>query len=104
MRSEIARLLTSGRVTSTESEDRTYLLQRLAAETGMTQQAAAERLDSTLAAMKAAADKARRMAVLMAFITAASLLISALASWWAATKGGDHRDNAIDHSAHIRIR
>lgn len=104
LRGEIGRLLTSGLVTSADSEDRSYLLQRLSAETGLPEQAVSERLDTTLAAMKARADQARRLSVLMGFITVASLLISAVAAWWAATKGGDHRDQGMDHSRYVSWR
>jgi hypothetical protein len=38
-------------------------------------------------------------AVIFAFANGAISLVSAVASWWAATKGGEHRLSAIDHSA-----
>jgi len=103
-RAELGRLLSMNRITSADSEDRSYVLQRIAAATGMPEQAAAQRLDTTLAAMKARADQARRLSVLMGFITAASLLVSAVAAWWAATKGGSHRDEAVDHSRYAAWR
>ena len=46
-------------------------------------------------AVKEAADKARRAAVLTGFVTAASLVVSLGAAWWAALRGGHHRDNQI---------
>ena len=104
MRSQFARLLSSGSVTSADSADRSYLIQQIAAQSGLSEQAAAERLDTTLAAMKARADQARRLGVLMAFITVVSLLISAVAGWWAATKGGEHRDDAVDHTRYSSWR
>lgn len=36
--------------------------------------------------------------MIIGFIAAASLLISAVAAWWAADLGGDHRDRAVDFS------
>ena len=58
-----------------------------------------------MAQMKAAADKARQAAdtarkagILVAFLTAASLVICAAAAWWAATMGGKHRDEGVDLS------
>jgi len=104
LRSEIGRLLMTGRVTTADSEDRAYLLRRLEEGTGLPDQAASERLDTTLAMMKAHADQVRRMSVLMAFITAVSLLISAVAAWWAAAKGGEHRDQQVDHSKYVTFR
>jgi hypothetical protein len=39
--------------------------------------------------------------IIFAFITASTSLIAAVTSWWAATRGGDHRDNAVNHSHYI---
>lgn len=97
-RTELGRLLSLNRLGAGEGDDRSYAIGRIAAATGLPQQAAAERLDATLADMKARADQARRLSVLAAFITAASLLVSAVAAWWAATRGGSHRDEGVDHS------
>lgn len=44
------------------------------------------------------------VAIIFAFITASSSLVSGVASWWAATIGGEHRDNSIDHSHFISFR
>ena len=104
VRNEFGRLLSTGGLSAADSEDRGYLIERLVATTGLSQEAATQRLDTTLAAMKARADQARRMGVLMAFITIASLLISAVASWWAATMGGSHRDEFVDHSRFVSWR
>jgi hypothetical protein len=46
-------------------------------------------------AEKAAAERARKLGVLLAFMTAASLLVSAAASVVAAKVGGDHRDKRL---------
>lgn len=104
IRAEFGRLLTGNRLTASDAEDRTYLVQQMVARTGLNEQQATERLETTMAAMKAQADQARRMAVLMGFLAAVSLLISAVAGWWAATKGGDHRDQAVDHSRFVTWR
>ena len=47
---------------------------------------------------KAIADKARRVGVIVAFVTAAALMVSAVAAWWAAGMGGRHRDESTDFS------
>ena len=39
-----------------------------------------------------AAETARRTGIIAAFLTAASLLVSAIGAYWAAQKGGNHRD------------
>ena len=61
----------------------------------MSQQEAERRVDEAVNAARAAADKARRAAVLTGFVTAAGLIISFGAAWWAAMKGGQHRDTSI---------
>jgi hypothetical protein len=38
----------------------------------------------------------RRTGVLAAFLTAASLLVSAAAAFWAAQMGGNHRDKGTE--------
>ena len=104
VRAEFGRLLSSNRVTTAASEDRTYLVQQMMERTTLNEQQATERLDATIVAMKAQADQLRRMAVLMGFFAAVSLLISAVAGWWAATKGGDHRDQTVDHGRFVTWR
>lgn len=49
-------------------------------------------------------DREHNVAIIMAFITASSALVAAVASWWAGTKGGDHRDRAVDHSRYVAFR
>ena len=49
-------------------------------------------------------DREHTVAVILAFSAAATSLVSAVAAWIAATKGGDHRDNAVDYSRHITFR
>lgn len=42
--------------------------------------------------------------VILSFCTSAGALISGVASWWAATLGGDHRDSGVDLSRHLSFR
>lgn len=42
--------------------------------------------------------------IIVTFSAAATSLIAAVASWWAATKGGEHRDEGIDHSHYVTFR
>jgi arylsulfatase A-like enzyme len=51
--------------------------------------------DQAFNAAREAADKARRAGVLTGFVTAASLILSLGAAWWAGLRGGHHRDNSI---------
>ena len=99
-RGEAARILTNGAIAGDVSaDDRTYLAQLVAANTGLSAEEAQTRVDQVMTAVddaraKAAdaAEAARKMTVLGAFLTAASLLVAAAGAWWAASKGGRHRD------------
>lgn len=44
------------------------------------------------------------VSVILAFAAGATSLVSAVCAWAAATKGGDHRDNMVDHSRHVSFR
>lgn len=100
---QIGRILTTNLAARTfDDADRSYVVREISARTGLPEADAQKRLDDTVATLKAQAETARRYAVLFAFITAASLLISGLAAWWAATAGGKHRDEGVDHSHFTR--
>jgi hypothetical protein len=95
-REEMSRILASAVANgSLSGADRTYLAQLVAQRAGIPQADAEKRVDDALNAARAAADKARRAAVLTGFVTAASLILSLGAAWWAALKGGQHRDNSV---------
>jgi hypothetical protein len=95
-RGEMSRVLASAVATgSLSGENRAYLVQIVAQRAGIPQQEAERRVDQAFAAAREAADKARRAAILMGFVTAASLMLSLGAAWWAAMRGGHHRDHSI---------
>jgi hypothetical protein len=88
--------------TEFDAGDRTYLAQLVSQATGLPEpeattrvSAAIDQLNALAAEARAAAEKARKFALLLAFLTAASLAVAAGAAWWAATVGGDHRDQRI---------
>jgi hypothetical protein len=99
-RGEAGRILANGAVAGGVSdEDKAYLGQLVAQNTGLPADEATARVDQVTAAVdearaKAAeaAETARKMAVLAAFLTAASVLVSGVGAYWAAMKGGRHRD------------
>jgi hypothetical protein len=109
---EAARILaTSAAQGSMSADDRAYLARMVQARTGLAQPEAEQRIDRVLATIqsatekaKAAADRTRRTAVVAAFITAVSLVVSAAAAWWAAGLGGRHRDEGTDFSNLVRWR
>jgi hypothetical protein len=91
------------------ADDRAYLVQAVSANTGMPQAEAEARVDQVVAAIDAAkaeavevAEAARKMTVLGAFLVAASLLVSAVGAYWAAQKGGNHRDKNIAFTSMFR--
>jgi hypothetical protein len=95
-RAEISRILASSITTGgLTAENRSYLAQVIAQRTGMSQQEAERRVDAAVNGAREAADKARRAAILTSFVTAAGLIVSLGAAWWAAMKGGEHRDNSV---------
>jgi hypothetical protein len=95
-RSEMSRLLASAVASgSLSDQNRNYLAQIVAQRTGLSQQEAERRVNEAFTAAREAADKARKAAVLTGFVAAASLIISFGAAWWAAMRGGQHRDNSV---------
>jgi hypothetical protein len=79
--------------------DKTYLATVVSQRTGLPQAEAEKRVTDTYAeanrAVRDAANKARRTAVLGGLVTGISLLLSLAAAWWAAQRGGHHRDNQV---------
>ena len=72
----------------------------VAANTGIPAEEATARVDQVIANVEAArqdaleaARIARNTGIIAAFLLAASLLIAAIGAYWAAQKGGNHRDS-----------
>ncbi len=103
LRDELARLLTYG-MTDGElgADDKTYAAQAISRHTGMTQTEAQTRIDTVLADARETANDARKIALLIGFLTAAALLVGAASAAWAATLGGRHRDRNTDTSVFWR--
>ncbi len=105
-RDQIGRVLiraaTDGQLSA---QDRTYLVRMIAARAGIETTEVERRIDAfstqtkaTLERARLAAESARRLGVLIAFLTAASLAVAAAGAWWGASLGGKHRDENIDLS------
>jgi hypothetical protein len=86
-------LTSSGRA-GVSADDRTYLIQQVAAATGLAPADAERRVDSVIANAKTALTRTRRSTIILAFSLAASLLLGAAAAWAGAAAGGRHRDGA----------
>jgi hypothetical protein len=96
----LVRSLSNG---SLEAADREYVASRMAARMNIPQAEAEKRIDDAFARLnqaketaRQAAEKARKTAVIVAFLTAAVLLVGAAAAYLAAMLGGRHRDEEID--------
>lgn len=91
------------------AQDRTYLTRTIAARAGVEPAEVERRIDAfstqakaTLERTRAAAETARRVGILIAFLTAASLALAAAGAWWGASLGGKHRDENTDLSHLMR--
>ena len=100
--SEINTILARSTLAEPNPDDQTYLAQIVSQQTGVTAEIAKTRVDDTYASIASAkanvakvADSARRVGIIAAFLLAASMLVSAAAAYWAATVGGNHRDEGI---------
>ena len=87
-------LLTSSGHDGMSTEDRTYLIQQVAATTGLTAPDAEKRVDRVIANSKTAIERSRRSTVMLAFSIATAVLLGAVAAWAAACAGGRNRDGA----------
>lgn len=98
----IATMVIGGATTAAENADPTGVLGSVAtaADAEVDQAAAQERLDNPEAAgetfTERRAEVARKAAVISTFMTAASLLVGAVAAFFAAGVGGEHRDKATN--------
>ena len=102
-RSEVGRIL-AGALDDEElvDSDRQYLASVVAARSGLSQEEAQARVDETWAqaqearaVAEEAAETARRIGLIAAFLTAASLFASAIGAYFGATLGGNHRDRQV---------
>jgi hypothetical protein len=92
-RTEAARiLLTSAGYSGVAGDDRTYLTRLTAATTGLAPPDAEKRVDTIIGQARDNIRKARRAAVIIAFMAGAAALLGAAVAWFAAAAGGEHRD------------
>jgi len=109
-RAQVSRVLLSSVASGTlDDADKQYLVSTVAARTGVDQAEAAKRVDALWAQVQDAeakaretADHARKITMVAAFMTAASFLISAVAAYFGATMGGNHRDKQTSPMGWVR--
>ena len=102
-RAEVSRILLSAAASGTlDPADRQYLVDTVAARAGISPEEAQQRVDQIYAQAqeleaqaRAAADHARKIAVIGAFMAAASLLIGGVGAYFGAVLGGNHRDKQV---------
>ena len=102
-RAEVSRILLSSAGSGTlDPADRQYLVDTVAARAGIPPEEAQQRVDQIYAQAqeleaqaRAAADRARKIALIAAFMTAASLLIGGAGAYFGAVLGGNHRDKQV---------
>ncbi|MGY3035630.1 hypothetical protein ACVIIV_004800 [Bradyrhizobium sp. USDA 4354] len=92
-RAEAGRILmTSSSHSGVSTDDRAYLVQQVAAVTGLAAPDSERRVNALIADSKTAINRARRNSIIVAFSVAAATLIGAAVAWAAAVAGGRHRD------------
>ena len=92
-RAEAGRILmTSSSHSGVTTDDRAYLIQQVAALTGLAAPDSERRVDALIAESKTAINRARRNSIIVAFSVAAATLIGAAVAWAAAVAGGRHSD------------
>lgn len=80
---------------SLDAADRGYLAQVVANQTGLSPDAAQKRVDEVYTTALETVDAARKAAVAAGLATATALLLGLAAAWYAAQRGGHHRDQNI---------
>jgi hypothetical protein len=92
-RAEAARILfTASSHRGLQQDDRAYLVRLVSAVTGLAPPEADRRVNEAVTSAHDNISRARRTAVVLAFMIAAAALLGAVAAWYAAVEGGRHRD------------
>lgn len=95
-RDELTRILVSSTADgSLDAADRDYLAGVVASRTGLAPDAARKRVEEVYAGALQAVETARKAAVAAGLATATALLLGLAAAWYAAQRGGHHRDQNI---------
>jgi hypothetical protein len=85
-------LLTASSHRGVQPEDRTYLIRLTSAQTGLAPADAERRVDDVIARAKDNIARARRSAVILAFMAGAAAMVGAVVAWFAGWAGGEQRD------------
>lgn len=96
VRDDVARILAAS-VTAggLNAADREYLAQTVSQRAGLPLVEAEKRVDEAYASAVRTVDAARKATIRAALVTATALMIGLAAAWYAAQRGGHHRDQKI---------
>jgi hypothetical protein len=95
-RAAVSRTLVAAAADRQISADRKLTLTQIVAErTGLSQPEAEKRVEQAYVDAQKALEKARKTTVMAGMGTVTALLIGLVAAWYAAQRGGHHRDNSI---------
>ena len=98
IRAQAARIITAGLGhTGISPDDRAYLIRLVETRTGLPHPDAEARANQVISQASEAIARARRGAVILAFMIGAALMLGAAVAWLAAAAGGEHRDGAVAH-------
>jgi len=96
VKDEAIRVLASSVAAGSLSDaNRAYLLQIVANRAGVSGAEAEKRVDAVYADASRAIDDERRAGVLLGLVTTTALMFGLAAAWYAAQRGGHHRDHDI---------
>ncbi|MBG1233722.1 hypothetical protein [Aestuariivirga litoralis] len=108
--SEVSAILARSALAAPTDDDKTYLAQAVARQTGVSEADATARVNKAYADIETAkanaaevAETARQVSVIAAFLLAATLLVSAAAAYWAAHVGGKHRDEGAIYDGFFQL-
>jgi hypothetical protein len=91
-REEVQRIVGMSAATSLSQADQSYISGLVANSTGLQPAEAAQRVNDVLTQSRTAAEAARKAGIVAAFFAAATLMMGLAVAWFAARKGGEHRD------------
>jgi hypothetical protein len=91
-REEVQRIIGTTGTTTLAQPDQDYVAGLVARSTGLAPAEATQRVNEVLTQTRAAAETARKVGVVAAFFAAVTMLMGLAVAWFAARKGGEHRD------------
>jgi hypothetical protein len=93
-------LLTASSHRGLQDDDRGYLVRVVTARTGLAQPEAERRVNEVIGRAKENIERARKTAVILAFMGGAAVLLGAAVAWFAACAGGRDRDDSVRSILH----